>query len=79
MYDSKLKVLNIYNIEVKKGNNSLHMFTYNDLKQDRLMTTIPNFDYGSKIKYYLDKQILSYVWKGDLVEIDLISNTKKLT
>lgn len=73
MFDTKSKTLNIYNIEVKKGNNSLHMFSFNDLRQHRLMASITNFDYGSKVKYFLDKQMLSYVWKGDLVQINLIT------
>ena len=62
MFDNLNKSLNVYNIE----QIDCEHFTMDCLNSTRLMISIPNFFYCQSVKYFLDKDLLFYVSKGDL-------------
>lgn len=41
------------------------------------MVQIPQFDFSPKTKYFLDEELLLYVWNGNLIEINLITGAKE--
>ena len=41
------------------------------------MIQIPNFDYSPHAQYFLDKELLQYVWRGDFNQINLITGAKE--
>jgi len=41
------------------------------------MVQIPQFDFSLKTRYFLDEELLFYVWNGNLIQINLITGAKE--
>ena len=54
MFDKKAKQLLVFNIEQETAEEELHVFTLDALNSERLVTTVPNFDFSPGVKYFLD-------------------------
>ena len=54
LYDKTKKCLNIYNIQFEGADNEMITYNIERLDEERKVTSLPNFDYSSGTKYFID-------------------------
>ena len=76
-YDRSEKKLNVYNIGTLDGSDESQVWNMDYMNSENLIISITNFDYDPRAKYFIDNEILQYVWNGDLFLINLFTGKKE--
>lgn len=78
MYDNYRGALLVYNTDKLCGqkDEDMHVYTMKTLNHCHLMVEISDFDYSPSIKYFMDKECLFYVLRGNLYELNLMTGHK---
>ena len=76
-YDRSEKKLNVYNIGGLDGSDESQIWNMDYMNNENLIISISKFDYDPHAKYFIDNEILQYVWNGDLFLINLFTGKKE--
>ena len=79
LYDTKLNVLSIISTELAEVYADERVaYKLDYLMKNCLMTKLTNFDYNPGRRYMIDNEFLMYVQQGDVVELNVLNNQKKV-